>query len=133
MYKHEIHTYILDMMSSHKEGWHVLDVYKPHRAKSQSMTVKTSSYCSNRLYYQLPNWMTGGIGLRELICLGRPYCKQLADIGELNVRKLAMWTQGQVQNLRERWQAARETLARSLVRFVLWNDARIVVDISSRC
>ena len=46
-------------VSSHLEGWQVMDVYKPHRAKSQNLTVKSSSYRSNRSYYQLPNWFSG--------------------------------------------------------------------------
>ena len=60
--------------------------------------------------------------LRGLLCQGRPYCKQLADLGKLTTRKLMMWTQEQVQNLNERWKAVREGLARGFVRFVLWDQ-----------
>ena len=106
---------MLDMMSSHKEGWHVLDVYKPHRAKGQSMTVNNNSYCSNGFQYQLPCWlMTTGADLRRMLCLGRPYCNQLADLGKLTGRRLVMWTQLQVDYLKGGIRAVRICLARGI-------------------
>ena len=122
----------LSSLSVHQEGMYALDVYKSYR--TQRSTVKTSSNCSNRLCYQFPIWLTtAGTDLRRMLWLGRPICKQMGDLSKLTLRRLMKWTQGSIQNLKERWEAAREALARSFVMFVLWNNDKIVVDISSRC
>ena len=92
-----------------------MDVYKPHRAKSQSLTVKSSSYRSKRSYYQLPNWFSGA-DPRELMCLGRWSCKQLADLGKLTLGRLAKWTQLNVDYLKEVVKVDKDDLASSLVR-----------------
>ena len=103
----------LNSLSVHLEGMHVLDEYKPHRAKK--MTVNNSSYCSNGFHYQLPYWlMTTGADLRRMLCLGRPYCNQLADLGKLTGRRLVMWTQLQVDYLKGGIRAVRICLARGI-------------------
>ena len=66
----------LGRVDSHLDGWHVMDVYKPHKAR---MTVKTSSYGSNHLCYQLKSWMTCGTELRWLMCQGKRYCKEMTN------------------------------------------------------
>ena len=131
----------LENVSSHLEGWHVLDVYKPYRARKS--TVKTSSNYSNRLYYQLPNLlMTTGAELRGLMSQGRLSCTEIADLGKLTLKRLVMWTQLKVENLKGGVKAARFGLARGILnlgsgvaRFVLW-DQEVDVAIrqgSSRC
>ena len=114
----------LQSMSSHLEGWHALDVYKPYR--TQISTVKTSSNCSNRLCYQFPIWLTtAGTDLRRMLCLGRPICKQMGDLSKLTLRRLTKWTQGSIQNLKEGVKAAQVGLASGFVgiaRLVLWDQ-----------
>jgi len=109
---------VLENVSSHLEGWHVMDVYKPHKAR---MTVKTSSNCSNRYCYQFPTWTADRTRLRGLMCQGRPYCQQLADIGKLAGRRLVMWTQFKLDYLKGGVKAARISLARGM--FKLANGA----------
>ena len=106
----------LERVDSHLDGWHVMDVYKPHKAR---MTVKTSSYGSNHLCYQLPNWlMTTGAELRGFVCLGRLSCKEVADLGKLTWKRLVKWTQLQVENLKGGARTARIGIAR----IVLWDQ-----------
>ena len=103
-----------------------MDVYKPYKAR---MTVTTSSYCSNRLYYQLPYWlMTTGANLRRMLCQGNP-TEQLVDFGKLTSRRLVKWTQLNVDYLKGVVKAARVGLASGIVklalevaRFSLWAE-----------
>ena len=105
-------------------------VYKPSRAKSQ--TVKISSNCSNRLCYQLPNWlMNTGAELRGFVCLGRLSCKEVADLGKLTWKRLVKWTQLQLENLKGGARAARIGLASGVfklasgaVNFGLWAEGK---------
>ena len=120
----------LNSLSVHLEGMHVLDEYKPHRAKK--MTVNNSSYCSNGFHYQLPYWlMTTGADLRRMLCLGRPYCNQLADLGKLTGRSLMMWTQLRMDYLKGGVVAAQiglargiATLANGVTRFSQWAEEK---------
>ena len=59
--------------------------------------------------------------LRGLLCQGRPYCKQLADLGKLTARRVMVWTQEQVQNLKEGWRTTRRVLVSGLAR-LLWDQ-----------
>ena len=111
-----------------------MDVYKPHKAR---MTVKTSSYCSNRYYYQFPTWMTDGTEPRNLVGLGRRSCKQLADLGKLTLRRLVKWTQPNVDYLKGVVKAARIGLAKGIVKlasgaakFMLWDGESCRVEIA---
>ena len=109
-----------------------MDVYKPHKAR---MTVKSSSNCSNRYCYQFPTWTTDRSGLRGLMSQGRLSCKDIADLGKLTWKRLVMWTQFKVENLKEGVKAARFGLARGILNLVLW-DQEVDVAIrqgSSRC
>ena len=122
----------LERVDSHLDGWHVMDVYKPHKAR---MTVKTSSYGSNHLCYQLKSWMTCGTELRWLMCQGKRSCKEMTDSGKLMAWKLVQWKEGCLQDLKERWKVARKGLASGFARVVLW-DQEVDVAIgqgSSRC
>ena len=65
--------------------------------------------------------MTARAYLRELMCQGRPYCKQLTDVGKLTASRLMVWTQEQVQNLKEGWRATRRVLVSGFVR-LLWDQ-----------
>ena len=109
----------LERVDSHLDGWHVMDVYKPHKAR---MTVKTSSYGSNHLCYQLKSWMTGKTELKWLLCQGRQVCKQMDDLGKLTARRLMAWTQEKVQDLKEGWRTAGRVLVSGFARFVLWDQ-----------
>ena len=109
----------LERVDSHLDGWHVMDVYKPHKAR---MTVKTSSYGSNHLCYQLKSWMTCGTELRWLMCQGKRYCKEMTNSGKLMAWKLVQWKEGCLQDLKERWKVARKGLASGFARFVLWDQ-----------
>ena len=80
------------------------------------MTVKTSSYCSNRYCYQFPTWMTGGTEPKWLLCQGRRVCKQMDDLGKLTARRLMVWTQEKVQDLKEGWRTTTRVLVSGLVR-----------------
>ena len=116
----------LENVSSHLEGWHVMDVYKPHRAR---MTVKTSSNCSNCYCYQFPTWTTG-YDLRRVLCLGR-LTKQMGDFGKLTSRRLVKWTQLQLENLKGSARAVRIGLASGVIKlasgavnFGLWAEGK---------
>ena len=117
----------LNSLSVHLEGMHVLDEYKPHRAKK--MTVNNSSYCSNGFHYQLPYWlMTTGANLRRMLCQGRP-TEQLVDFGKLTSRRLVKWTQLQLENLKGGARTVRvglasgiASLAFEVARFSLWAE-----------
>ena len=56
------------------------------------------------------------------MCQGRPYCKQLADLGKLTARRLMSLTQEKVQNLKEGWRTSRKVLVSNIARFVLWDQ-----------
>ena len=104
----------LQRVSCHLEGWQVMDVYKPHRAKSQSMTVKTSSSYSNRLCCQLPIWlMTNGTDLKRMLCQGRP-TKQMVDFVKLTLWRSRMWTQLKLDYLIGSVEAAQISFARNI-------------------
>ena len=105
----------LQSMGTHQEGWHIMDVYKPHKAR---MTVKSSSNCSNRYCYQFPTWTTDRSGLRGLMSQGRLSCKEVADLGKLTWKRLVKWTQLQLENLKGGARTARIGIAR----IVLWDQ-----------
>ena len=113
----------LQSMSSHLEGWHALDVYKPYR--TQRSTVKTSSNCSNRLCYQFPIWLTtAGTDLKGMLCLGKLTCEKMVVRLQLTTRKLAQWKEGCLQDLKEVVEAALVGLGDGFVRFGLWTKRK---------
>ena len=113
-------------VSSHLEGWYVMDVYKPHKAR---MTIKTSSNCSNRYCYQFLTWTTGS-DLKRVPCLGR-LTKQMVDCGKLTSRRLVMWTQLNLEYLKGGVVAAQNGYAKGMfkltnrvVRFGQWAEEK---------
>ena len=109
----------LETVSSHLQGWHVLDVYKPYRARKT--TVNTRSCCTNGFHYQLPNWLTStGADMKKMLCIGRPTIEQMADLGTLTMRRLVRWTQLRLENLIGGAKAAQVGLGSGFVRFGLW-------------
>ena len=110
---------LLQSLSVHPEGRHVLDVYKP--SKASRSTVNTSSYWSNSFCYQLQSWMTGGTEPKWLLCQGRRVCKQMDDLGKLTARRLMVWTQEKVQDLKEGWRTTRRVLVSGFAR-LLWDQ-----------
>ena len=60
--------------------------------------------------------------LKKMVCIGKPTIKQMEELGKLTARRLMMWTQQQVQNLKEGWKAARRRLASGFVSFMLWDQ-----------
>ena len=102
----------LENVSSHLEGWHVMDVYKPYKARE--MTVNISSNCSNRLCCQLPYWlMTTGADLRRMLCQGRP-TEQVVDFVKLTLWRSRMWTQLKLDYLIGSVEAAQISFARNI-------------------
>ena len=119
----------LNSLSVHLEGMHILDVYKPYRARKT--TVITSSHNANRFCYQLPNLlMTTGTDLKKMLCLGR-LTKQMVDFGNLTSRRLVKWTQLRLENLKGGARTARIgfasgvfKLASGAVNFGLWTEGK---------
>ena len=65
--------------------------------------------------------MTGGTELKWLLCQGRRVCKQMDDLGKLTARRLMVWTQEKVQDLKEGWRTTRRVLVSGFVR-LLWDQ-----------
>ena len=79
--------------------------------------------------------MTTGAELRGLMSQGRLSCTEIADLGKLTWKRLVMWTQLKVENLKGGVKAARFGLAKGILNLVLW-DQEVDVAIrqgSSRC